>query len=118
MRRASRVWSVSKNAASPAHPVGGRPDGVPQPEIRDLRRLRRYKAPRAPSLRVLVRWALKCNSAEQLGHRIRQRYERQQRRHGIEPADTRAEAEFAEQLDKPLADRPDQQGAERHCKSR
>ncbi|MET4513774.1 hypothetical protein [Bradyrhizobium sp. I1.7.5] len=66
----------------------------------------------------MVRLALKCADAEELGRRLRQRYERQQRRHGIDPADTRAGAKFAEQLDKPLADRPDQQGAERHCKSR
>ncbi|MET4086677.1 hypothetical protein [Bradyrhizobium sp. S3.5.5] len=47
------------------------PDDVPQPEIRDLRRLRREKAPRAPSMRTLVRWALRCDNAEQLGHRLR-----------------------------------------------
>ena len=51
-------------------------------------------------MRTLVRWALKQDSAEQLGLKLRQRYERQQRRHGIEPADTRAETESAEQLDK------------------
>jgi hypothetical protein len=40
--------------------------------------------PRGPSLRTLVRWALKCDSAEQLGKRIRQRYDRQHRGPGAE----------------------------------
>ena len=31
---------------------------------------RRQGAPRAPSLRALVRWAQKCDSAEQLGERL------------------------------------------------
>ena len=41
---------------------------------------RRQRAPRAPSLRTLVRWAQKCDSAEQLGGRLKRRYDRQQRR--------------------------------------
>ena len=44
---------------------------------------RRQRAPRAPSLRTLVRWAQKCDSAEQLGERLRRRYQRQQARRGI-----------------------------------
>ena len=32
---------------------------------------------------TLVRWAVKCDSAEQLGERLRRRYQRQQRRQGI-----------------------------------
>ena len=35
------------------------------------------EAPRAPSLRYLVKLALKCDSAEELGKRLRQRYQRQ-----------------------------------------
>ena len=31
---------------------------------------RRQRAPRAPSMRTLVRWAQKCDSAEQLGERL------------------------------------------------
>jgi hypothetical protein len=45
---------------------------------------RRQRAPRASSLRVLVRWAVKCDSAEELGKRLKRRYERQQQRQGIE----------------------------------
>ena len=46
---------------------------------------RRQRAPRAPSMRTLVRWALKCDSAEQLGERLRRRYQRQQQRQGETP---------------------------------
>jgi hypothetical protein len=35
---------------------------------------------RAPSLRFLVRLAVKCDSAEQLGKKLRRRYQRQQQR--------------------------------------
>ncbi len=35
---------------------------------------------RAPSLRFLVKLALKCDSAEQLGKRLRRSYQRQQQR--------------------------------------
>ena len=44
---------------------------------------RRQGAPRAPSLRYLVRWAQKCDSAEQLGERLKRRYQRQQARQRI-----------------------------------
>ena len=40
---------------------------------------RRQGAPRAPSLRALVWWAQKCDSAEQLGQRLRRRYQEQAR---------------------------------------
>ena len=39
-------------------------------------------------MRTLVRWAQACDSAEQLGERLRRRYQRQQQRQG-----TGAEAE-------------------------
>ena len=42
--------------------------------------LRRHRAPRGPTLRSLVRLALKCESAEELGRRLKRRYEQQQRR--------------------------------------
>ena len=32
---------------------------------------RRQRAPRAPSMRTLVRWAQACDSAEQLGEKLR-----------------------------------------------
>jgi hypothetical protein len=47
--------------------------------------------PRGPSLRTLVRWALKCDSAEQLGKKIRQRYDRQHRHPGSPSAADDAE---------------------------
>ena len=56
---------------------------------------RRQRAPRAASMRTLVRWAQKCDSAEQLGERIKRRYDRSLRRRGLAPAgNARAEAEF------------------------
>jgi hypothetical protein len=35
-------------------------------------------------MHTLVRWAVKCDSAEELGKRLKRRYERQQQRQGIE----------------------------------
>jgi hypothetical protein len=65
---------------------------------------RRQGAPRAPSLRALVRWAVKCDSAEQLGERLKRRYDRQRQRQGLAPADrSHAEAKLAETLDRMLA---------------
>ena len=65
---------------------------------------RRQTAPRAPSMRYLVKLAVKCDSAEQLGKKLRRRYMRQQARHGLTPPGRgRAEGEIAEQLDKMLA---------------
>ena len=53
------------------------------------------RAPRAPSLRSLVKLALACDSAEQLGEKLRRRYQRQKQRAGIKtgrvPAETEAE---------------------------
>ena len=46
---------------------------------------RRQRAPRAPSMRTLVRWAQKCDSAEQLGERLKRRYDRQLQRRGLAP---------------------------------
>ena len=56
---------------------------------------RRQRAPRAPSLRTLVRWAQKCDSAEQLGKRLKRRYDRQLQRRGLAPlGNARADAEL------------------------
>ena len=56
---------------------------------------RRQRAPRAASMRTLVRWAQTCDSAEQLGERIKRRYDRSLRRRGLAPAgNARAEAEL------------------------
>ena len=51
-----------------------------------MSRPRITKAPRAPSLRTLVKHALKCDSAEQLGERLKRRYQRQQQRAGLAAA--------------------------------
>jgi hypothetical protein len=55
------------------------PDTVPRPEGYMER------APRGPTLRSLVRLALRCQSAEELGKRIKHRYDRSLRRQGIAP---------------------------------
>ena len=73
------------------------PQDVPRLEGTELRRLR------APSLRFLVKLALKCESAEELGKRLRRRYQRQQARQGIAShGRSRAEGEVAAKLDKLL----------------
>ena len=41
------------------------------------------RAPRAPSLRSLVRLAVRCQSAEELGQKLKRRYDRQKQRRGI-----------------------------------
>jgi hypothetical protein len=77
------------------------PQDVKPPEG-DTERLRQ-RAPRAPSMRYLVKLAVKCQSAEELGQRLRRRYQRQQQRQGIaRPGRGRAEGEIAEQLDRLL----------------
>ena len=60
---------------------------------------------RAPSLRFLVKLALlRCQSAEELGTKIRRRYQQQQQRQGIAPPGrSRAGAELAGRLDRLLA---------------
>ncbi|WP_063984972.1 hypothetical protein [Bradyrhizobium sp.] len=116
-RMVRRLWVLDSNSRPAVRPIsvplvpalldGVRymlPEDVPPPEIRDLRRLRREKAPRAPSMRTLVRWARRCDSAEQLGHRLRQRFERQQRRAGITGGPPLADAEDRRMLDRLLDD--------------
>ena len=63
---------------------------------------RRQGAPRAPSLRALVRWAQKCDSAEQLGERLN--YDRQLQRRGLARPGGRDQGELDAQLDRLLAD--------------
>ena len=59
---------------------------------------------RGPTLRSLVKLAVACDSAEQLGKRLKQRYDGHRQRAGLAPANRRrAEAEVAEQLDRLLA---------------
>jgi hypothetical protein len=56
---------------------------------------RRQRAPRMPSLRSMVKLAVACDSAEQLGQRLKRRYDRQLQRRGLAPpGNARAEAEL------------------------
>jgi hypothetical protein len=75
-----------------------RPGDLPAPEGEELRSMSRpriTKAPRAPSLRTMVRMAVKCADAEELGEKLKRRYERQRQRRGMaRPGDARAEAEL------------------------
>ena len=49
---------------------------------------------RAPSMRTLVKWAQKCDSAKQLGEKLKRRYDRQLQRRGLAPpGNAHAEAE-------------------------
>lgn len=63
---------------------------------------RRYRH-RGPTLRSLVKLALRCQDAEEFGHRLRQRYERNARRQGIDTAgrSRRDERELAQLLGDP-----------------
>ncbi len=54
------------------------PADVKPPE--DNTEARRKRAPRGPSLRSLVKLAVRCESAEEMGRRLRRRYQRQQQR--------------------------------------
>ena len=70
-----------------------KPSDVPHPE-----HLGRRKS-RGPSLRGLVRLALECQSAEELGEKLRKRFDRQRQRAGLAPSDRRrAEAERLDRL--------------------
>jgi hypothetical protein len=66
------------------------PGDVPRLEGTELRR-----APRGPTLRSLVRLALKCDSAEEMGQQLKRRFDRSLRRQGIDSSRPRqAEAEL------------------------
>ena len=74
-----------------------KPSDVPHPE-----HLGRRKS-RGPSLRRLVRLALECQSAEELGQRLKRRYQRQRQRAGIAPpGSARDEDELARILGDPV----------------
>jgi hypothetical protein len=79
------------------------PDDVKPPQ--DDTELRRYRA-RGPTLRSLVKLALRCQSAEEMGLKLKHRFDRSLRRRGIDPSRERqrqAEAALADQLDRLLA---------------
>ena len=68
------------------------PSAVKPPD--DATERRRYRH-RGPTLRSLVKLALACESAEQLGQQLKRRYDRQRQRAGLGQADhRRAEAEL------------------------
>ena len=81
------------------------PGELPAPageELRAMSRPRITKAPRAPSLRSMVKLAVRCQSAEELGQRLKRRYQRQRQRAGLAPAgNARAEAELDRFLGEP-----------------
>jgi hypothetical protein len=52
----------------------------------------RVASARARSLRFLVKLAVRCQSAQELGKKLRRRYQRQQQRQGIETSRTAAAA--------------------------
>ena len=84
-----------------------RPGDLPPPEGEELRPMSRpriTKAPRAPSLRSMVKLAVRCQSAEELGQRLKRRYQRQQQRHGLARPGGRDDREFDAQLDRLLTD--------------
>jgi len=67
----------------------------------DATEQRRYRA-RGPTLRSLVKLALKCESAEEMGKQLKRRFDRSLRRRGIGPRrDRRAEAEIDRLLGEP-----------------
>jgi hypothetical protein len=67
--------------------------------------LYRAKAPSGPTLRSLVKLALRCQSAEQMGQQLKKRFEARQRYRGIDPnrgRQARAEAELERLLGDPV----------------
>jgi hypothetical protein len=57
-------------------------DDVPRLEGTEAYRAR---APRGPTLRSLVKLALRCQSAEEMGLKLKRRFDRSLRRRGIDP---------------------------------
>jgi hypothetical protein len=81
------------------------PDDLRAPVGEELRALYRPKIaqpkpmrpPRAPSLRMLVKYALACDSAQELGKKLKRRFDRQNQRRGVyarRNPSTRDEAEL------------------------
>jgi hypothetical protein len=82
-----------------------RPDELPAPSGEELRPMvsPRIKAPRGPTLRSLVKLALKCDSAEQMGRQLKRRFDRSLVRRGIDPNRGR-QAKAEAELDRLLQD--------------
>ena len=64
--------------------------------------LRRHRS-RGPTLRSLVKLALRCDSAEEMGRKLKRRFERQQQRQGLVRPVARDMRELDDQLDRMLA---------------
>jgi hypothetical protein len=62
----------------------------------------RARAPRGPTLRSLVKLALRCQSAEEMGKQLKRRFDQSLRRRGIDSGRGRqAEAELERLLGEP-----------------
>ena len=74
------------------------PDALPAPageELRPMSSSKITRAPRAPSLKTLVKYALECDSAEELGKKLKRRFERQQQRRWLDADRSRVAAAVA-----------------------
>jgi len=68
--------------------------------LQDDTELRRYRA-RGPTLRSLVKLALRCESAEEMGKKLKRRFDRSLQRQGIKTDRSRqAEAELDQLIGK------------------
>jgi hypothetical protein len=61
---------------------------------------RRQRAPRGPTLRSLVKLAMRCDSAEQMGKQLKRRFDRSLQRQGAgrHPSDDRENAREFDRL--------------------
>ena len=66
------------------------PGVKPQEDDTELRRHRS----RGPTLRSLVKLAIACETAEEMGQKLKRRFDRSLRRKGVRPADAGAEGEL------------------------
>jgi hypothetical protein len=73
---------------------------VGKPELTRALRPRKapMRAPRAPSLRTLVKMAVRCQSAEELGEKLKRRYQRAKQRAGIKTGPSAADERELERL--------------------
>ncbi|XIA64897.1 hypothetical protein ACFIOY_40165 [Bradyrhizobium sp. TZ2] len=96
-------FGVGQDVAALAADTGGK-YYMERKRLDDATDRRRYRH-RGPTLRSLVKLAVACDSAEQLGQQLKRRYDRQRQRAGLAQSDRRrAEAELDAQLDRLLVD--------------
>ena len=77
------------------------PGDVRPPE--DDTELRRQRAPRGPTMRSLVKLALQCDSAEEMGKKLKRRFDRSYQRRGITSPGYRSTTETEVELHRLLA---------------